>query len=303
MPSRRPNLFVIGAMKSGTSSLHKYLGEHPQIYMTEEKEPHYFVKELNWRKGEKWYLDLFRNSGDAKIIGESSTYYTKLPTFQGIAERIEDFAPDAKFIYIMRDPVKRCISQYWHHYQARRSYDEERRDMLTAFRENECYLAYSNYAMQLRPYLERFGERRVFTLTMEEFLAEPAASMHQIFDWLGVDPEFHPSSLGEKVHQTAKVVARRNRFLHKLRNSSGWEAIRWAVPSQLIRLGAAMAERNPVDRSTVSTEDAVAYISPILKEYVDDLSTLLNRDFTEWDLNQESVVVKQTDSQESSRTT
>lgn len=82
---RIPNLFIVGAMKSGTTTLHNYLNMHPDIFMSQKpKEPQYFVQELNWSKGEDWYLSLFEAAGDAKIIGESSTDYSKLPRYQGL---------------------------------------------------------------------------------------------------------------------------------------------------------------------------------------------------------------------------
>ena len=109
----RPNFFIIGAMKSGTSSLHSYLETHPSVFMCHPKEPCYFVDpdqlqpewpEL-WRRGywkdEKNYLKLFEGAGNAKIIGEASTDYTKLNLFTGVPERIASFCPDARFVYIM----------------------------------------------------------------------------------------------------------------------------------------------------------------------------------------------------------
>jgi hypothetical protein len=68
----RPNLFIVGAMRSGTTSLHAYLGLHPEIFMSVPKEPSYFVKEMNLAKGQEWYLGLFAAAGKAKVIGESS---------------------------------------------------------------------------------------------------------------------------------------------------------------------------------------------------------------------------------------
>ena len=106
----KPNLFIIGSMKSGTTSLHNYLSYNPEIYMSEEKEPGYFVKELAQDKGIDWYLSLFDKAENVKYAGESSTHYTKLPTFSGVAERIHEFSPSAKLLYIMRDPIRRSIA-------------------------------------------------------------------------------------------------------------------------------------------------------------------------------------------------
>ena len=119
----KPNLFVIGAMKSGTSSLHYYLAAHPQIFMSDPKEPSYFavssrsksaspqIATQSYCRSEEEYLRLFENAQGATIIGESSTNYTKLNSFTQVPQRIAAFQPDARFIYIMRDPLERTISQ------------------------------------------------------------------------------------------------------------------------------------------------------------------------------------------------
>ena len=148
-----PNLIIIGAMKSGSTSLHSYLGTHPEIFMCEPKEPWYFIEEINWSKGEDWYLDLFKSAGNAKVVGESSTDYTKIPKYMGVPEKIRNFNPATRFIYIMRDPVKRTISHYWHNVRLH----GEKRDPLKAIQEDSLYLEVSDYAMQLDPYIQIFG--------------------------------------------------------------------------------------------------------------------------------------------------
>src|SRR5205807_10151578 len=75
-----PTFFVIGAMKAGTESLWQYLRRHPQVFMTEVKEPDYFAEELNWSRGLRWYTELFREAGIALAVGEASTSYSKFPT-------------------------------------------------------------------------------------------------------------------------------------------------------------------------------------------------------------------------------
>src|SRR5579872_2507705 len=95
-PARRPNLFIIGAMKSGTTSLHEYLAAHPQIAMSRVKEPGFFVEELSFGRGLEWYLSQFDADERHRFLGESSTHYTKLPVYQGVAERIVRFNRHAR---------------------------------------------------------------------------------------------------------------------------------------------------------------------------------------------------------------
>jgi hypothetical protein len=168
-------LFVIGAMKSGTTYPNKLLAAHPAIFMCSPEEPSYFVDpgqlrtlwpeawDLGFWRGEERYLRLFRSAGDAVFLGEASTNYTKRQLVSGVPERIHAFNPDARFIYIMRDPVERTISHYWHMVR----YHAERRPILETIRTEPQYLDVSHYAMQLVPFLELFGRDRVAVLTFE----------------------------------------------------------------------------------------------------------------------------------------
>src|ERR1700722_12360620 len=107
---RLPNLFVIGAMKSGTNYLRKLLGHHRAIFTTAVEEPSYFVDPVElkiiwpemWARGywrdEQNYLQLFAPAKDATILAETSTNYPKIPLVTGVAERLHAFNPDARLI-------------------------------------------------------------------------------------------------------------------------------------------------------------------------------------------------------------
>ena len=83
-----PNLIIIGGLKCGTTSIHHYLGLHPEIQMSKPKELNFFVEELNWDLGLDWYASRFDDR--FKVRGESSPHYTNLPRFDGVAERIKE---------------------------------------------------------------------------------------------------------------------------------------------------------------------------------------------------------------------
>ncbi|MBW1859792.1 MAG: sulfotransferase domain-containing protein, partial [Deltaproteobacteria bacterium] len=102
----------IGALKCGTTSLHYYLGLHPEISMSREKELYFFVKECNWYKGVDWYKSHF--SGQSRIYGECTPIYTAYPVYRGVAERMHGVVPGAKLIYVVRDPIDRLVSHYVH---------------------------------------------------------------------------------------------------------------------------------------------------------------------------------------------
>jgi hypothetical protein len=181
-----PNLVVIGGLKCGTTSLHHYLNLHPEIGMSRPKELNFFVAELNWDLGLDWYANHF--SASDEVRGETSPHYTNEPRFRGVAERMaETIGPDAKVVYMVRDPIDRMISHYLHN--AGGGY--ERRRLAEALSDpDSAYLQRSLYAMQLAPYLERFGEGRVEVVTREELRDERQDTMRRLFAFLGVDQDF-----------------------------------------------------------------------------------------------------------------
>ena len=197
MTDARPNLFIIGAMKSGTTSLHNYLHSHPEIFMSSPKELRHFSNAENWSQGHKSYLSLFAGSEDMRYRGESTTDYTKLPFFPGVASRIYEFNADARLIYLMREPFDRAVSQYRHQVRMGR----ESRNLFDALTSESDYLTNSYYAMQLRPYFNLFGKNSVFLCTFEVFIKMPRSICSQIFKWLGVESSFVPSNLGTRYYE------------------------------------------------------------------------------------------------------
>lgn len=287
----KPNLFIIGAMKSGTSSLHVYLAEHPEIFMCEPKEPSYFVsqedlkiwypwmEELGFWKGEDRYLQLFARAGDRKVIGESSTSYTKLPQIDGVIARLSAFAPKAKFIYIMRDPVERTISHYWHMVRNR----DERRDMLTAIKEEPHFRDVSHYAMQLAPYFTSWGRDSVYTMTTEELSGDPEGSVRRIFAWLGVEPDFVPKSIHTPEHVTPEELRQATGWagIFQIRQSGLYRVIRPLIPESVRGFVSGLTRRT-VRRRDVESDAVKDFLRPIQLEQTLELSALLGREFPEW---------------------
>jgi hypothetical protein len=181
-----PNLIVVGGLKCGTTSLHHYLNLHPQIGMSRPKELNFFVDELNWELGVDWYRSHF--PGSAPVRGETSPHYTNRPRFAGVAARMrETLGPDARIVYMVRHPVDRLLSHYLHNVGG----DYEDRELAEAIADPEnAYVRRSLYAFQLEPYLEAFDPDRVLVISREELATARDATVHRVFDFAGVDPEF-----------------------------------------------------------------------------------------------------------------
>lgn len=285
-PTARPNLFIVGAMKSGTTSLHAYLDSHPDIYMSEEKEPGYFVPEINGTRTEDEYLSLFAPGAGCRFRGESSTHYTKLPTYAGVPERIRQFAPEARIIYIMRNPIERTISHYWH---AVRDIHlgRERLTAIDAIRKRVEYTAYSNYAMQLQAFLTAFPREHVYCLTLESLQSDPNSELTRLYAWLGVgaavlpEPERHNAA----PHSTRKVAGLG--VLNAIRYSRWWSRIAELVPKHLRTFATRHAYSAVEPR--LAPEERATVERVLLQEFhyedrVRELEQLLSRKFPEWDL-------------------
>ena len=179
-----PNLFIIGAAKSGTTSLHAYLSDHPEISMAEPKEPQIFSA-AQWEDELGTYVEML--SADAPIRGESSTAYTFYPFIQGIPERIAASCPDARFIYMVRDPVQRMIA----HYVQGFAQMTEGRTIATVLREFDQpanqFVAASRYASQLEQWLRHFDRERFLILEQDDLRERRQATMDRVFEFLGVE--------------------------------------------------------------------------------------------------------------------
>jgi hypothetical protein len=290
---RRPNLFVIGAMKSGSRFLRRLLDLHPAIYMARPEEPSYFVPQEQlhalwpsmWDRGywrcEEAYLRLFEPAGDVPLLGEASTNYSKIPLATGVPERIARFAPDARFVYVMRDPVERTMSHYWHMVR----FQGEHRPMLAALQADPGYLAVSHYAMQLAPYLALFGRERLFTLTYEELTQQTESTIRRVYAWLGVDPMVELAPGYDASENATPTEVLQYFALGGLVQRLRWSRqIRWLVPhmSSKLRAAAKLILSETVRRDTIDTSAAIAFLRSAQQPQTVELSAMLGRDFPEW---------------------
>jgi hypothetical protein len=230
-----PNLIIIGGLKCGTTSIHHYLGLHPQIQMSKPKELNFFARELNWDLGLDWYASRFDDRFEVR--GESSPHYTNLPRFQGVPERIREHCPDARLIYMVRDPIKRILSHWVHATGA----GYETREMVpTLSQPDSSYIHRSMYWMQLQPYLERFDRSQIEIVTQEELQTEREATMRKAFRFVGVDEDFTSEQFDREWERSSAKQGGKYQFMEKLIKLPGFrsfdrnfdrlpESMRWLV--------------------------------------------------------------------------
>lgn len=289
---RKPNLFLIGAMKSGSTYLNKLLASHPSIFMCRPEEPTYFVDPSQlaklwphlWDQGfwrsEEQYLRLFESSEGEEILGEASTNYSKLPLVSGVAERIYNFNKTARFIYLLRDPIERTLSHYWHMVR----YHAENRQITTAVKDDPQFTDVSYYAMQLKSYFRYFSPDRVCVLTHEQLISAPRETMRALYEWLGVGPANIDASLFRQPENVTPEIIRMAagpKLTHVLKNTWVGRAIAPRLPCS-IREAVLRLSTSAVNRRLVDTSDTIKYLQPIQRKQTDELTQLLGRDFPEW---------------------
>ena len=197
-----PDAVILGAQKCGTSSLHHYLTQHPRVIAPLRKEVHYF--DVNSTRGEPWYRAHFGRIGEPGLNLDSSPYYLFHPL---VPRRLEALLPHAKLIVLLRDPVRRAYSHYWHERDKGReplsfaaaieaepqrlgaSAERLARGEIATSREHQrhSYLARGRYAEQLERWFAVFPRDRFLVLRFEDLAREPLAVLNQTLGWLGLD--------------------------------------------------------------------------------------------------------------------
>ncbi len=231
-----PNLIIIGGLKCGTTSIHHYLGLHPEIQMSKPKELNFFCAEQNLDLGLDWYRGRFDER--FAVRGESSPHYTNLPRFPGVAERIAEHIPDARLIYMVRDPISRILS-HWRHstgagYETRAEMGEVLSDPDTS------YVHRSMYWMQLQPYLKNFDAAQITIITQEELQAEREETMRKAFRFAGVDENFTSEQFDREWEKSTAKEGDKYQFMERLIKLPGFrsfdrnfdrlpESMRWMV--------------------------------------------------------------------------
>lgn len=220
-----PDFLILGAQKAGTTSLYRYLSDHPGVRPAARKEVHFF--DVNYDRGERWYRSMFplrrtltRESGEGRglITGEASPYYLFHPL---APQRAAATVPAARLIVLLRDPVERAWSHYRHEVAAGRetlsfadALDTEPArlagtdaavragapaDALARHR-NFSYIARGRYAEQIRAWSEHYPREAFLFLDAEILFTEPERAWASVASFLGLDalplPQFDVHNAG-----------------------------------------------------------------------------------------------------------
>jgi sulfotransferase family protein len=304
-----PNFFIVGAARSGTTSLDLYLSQHPEIFVTPNKETHFFAREqlpnrytgpgddsLNKLliRDEDQYAQLFSKTGGAKAIGEASAFYLCYPKS---AELIAKMVSDPKIIMVLREPVARIYSSYMFLLRDGRetlgfeeglSREEERKQ--NDFEPMWWYKELSQYYSQVKHYLDVFGPQRVKVLLYEELFSRQEEVLREVFGFLGVKEDV---SIDTSVRYNVSGSPKSRRLYSVLNNfifnpNPVEQRIKALVPQRLrviwaSKLIGAVTKPVPLD------PQIEAQLRTLYTEDVGNLEDLLQRDLLSWRYREPSL--------------
>jgi len=191
MKSEKPNLFIVGVARAGTTSWHSYLKQHPEVFMSEEQRPNYFGDNQHrndeYYNTEEKYLSLFKRVNGEKVIGESSHLFPMLTA----PKEIKEFNPNSKIIIILRNPVEVIRSSV---------------DVVDKVSTREFFTLLRRllYFDNLKRWIDVFGKNKVHIMIFEDFVKNQKEEYYKVCDFLGIDkkfvPEFKRNNYAYKVH-------------------------------------------------------------------------------------------------------
>jgi len=273
-----PNLIVIGAQKCGTTTLHYYLNQHPEIYTSRIKELNFFNGIHNWEKGIDWYSSNF--SSKYKINGESSPQYTFIPQWDNVAKRMYSIIPDAKLIYIVRDPIERIISAYVHRYAA--GHEDDNINNAFQHLDNNLYIIRTKYYMQISQFTEYYPLSRISIISSEDLRNKRTETIRDIFNFLDVDDQYYSKKFGNEKHFTTQM-RRRNKIgnyltllTRKLIGDKIHPDIRWRI-ERIVHYAFSKSVPKPNMDEKIKDE-----IRNYLKEDINQFRKLSGKKFKEW---------------------
>ncbi len=286
-----PNFFIVGAAKCGTSSLYYYLKQHPQVFMSEAKEPQFFLDDKGGVNDRAVYERLFEAVTDEKAVGEATTAYLYAEESPGL---IKAAVPDARIIILLRNPAEMAYS-LWRYIcrigkrgeslsfvDALKAEDGRMKD--PEFRMGETwhaqfyYFHRGLYYEQVKRYIDTFGRDNVKVFIFEDFAKDPVRICREAFMFLGVYPDFVPDLRKKNVGNV------RHRGLKKLLSEpTPYQAKMMAVIPEGIRkpLNDLLVDLNsrrpkPMDRRL--RRELLDKYAPDIKR----LEGLIGRDLSHW---------------------
>jgi hypothetical protein len=235
-----PNFFVIGAMRSATTTLCDALARHPHVYMSDPKELNFFSSDETFARGWDWYRSQFAQTNGKLAIGEGTTNYTKQSLYPRAAERLAKSIPEAKLIYIVRHPLQRILSHWLHLLRM----GQVLPTIAEAIKQAPDMLDISLYWKQISAYRRFFSDDRIFVAFVDDLVASPDEVIAHCSKFLGLEPFAEVTRA--HVHSNAYPdVGVDGKLLRLLRKIPGAQAVARLQPAAMRSLWRPLKKPQP----------------------------------------------------------
>ncbi len=293
-----PTFLIVGAAKSGTTALYHWLNQHPRVFMSPVKEPHFFSglqptfrgpgdDRFNQPIVTEWeaYLALFAEAGRWAVRGEASPSYLDL--YSTAVPRIRARIPGAKIVILLRHPTDRAFSEYVHLVRDgretmtfRQSLDAEAVRMRAGWRRIWAHKERGLYYEAVKAYIDTFGRQNLGVWLYESMRDRPAATFREICEFIGIDEDFVP-----QFSQVNVGGVPRFKLLHQWLNGQGATVrfVRWLLPNRIRTRLRQSVDRVNLNKLRISPEDR-EYLDAYYREDIARLRRLLpDINFSPWD--------------------
>jgi len=294
-----PNFFIVGAAKSGTTSLYRYLDQHPEVYVSPMKEPNWFSRvhapgRISSVASEAEYLRLFEGRRAEPVAGEASPSYLwdeKAPW------RIKKAVPEAKIIAILRHPVDRALSDYaqsvrWEgeNLPLLDALEQGYHDRRKVYGVTRLYVDLGFYSRQVKSYLEAFERSQVKIFLYEDLEQDPRALLRTVLEFLSVDPGY-ADSVETDVQYNKHSIPKEGplgRVAEKVLKSRTFKSPRFRalrarlIPDPKLRFRLRQSLRFKEDAKPEMDPESKRFLMDLYREDIRELQDLIGRDLEHW---------------------
>jgi hypothetical protein len=290
---KKPNFFIVGAPKCGTSFWHYYLSLHPDIFMSPDKEPNFFDTDLHYisqRYSLQQYENLYREVKNEKIVGEASTYYLFSST---AAKEIQGYNPSSKILISIRNPIDFMYSMHSENvYQGNEieedfekalNLEEERKKGINVYPNSNpaevvYYKSLASFSDQIKRYFDVFGRENVKVVWLEDVKKDAEEVYKCVLRFLNVDPDievtFNVVNENKEVKNKAvrEFVRRPPNILKSIiKLIIPFENIRRSIQKGIFNLNSKKVKRKPLE------SDLVKRLEEEMKDEVEKLNKLVGK--------------------------
>ncbi len=257
---RLADFIVIGAAKSGTTSLCDYLNHHPQIFMSDPKEPNFFSFDRHYEKGLESYSQLFEQAKSDQLCGEGSVTYSMNTKYPDTPKRIAQQLPHVKLIYIVRHPLDRLVSN-WKMLHRSKVDCLDFADILLSNERAPAFIDRSKYWSQINSYRTHFSDDQILVLFFEDLINDPIATTARCYAFLGLDTQVAHVLNTTNVKNSADSQVNRTKLSAFLKNNSFTNAAIKLVPRYIKQqlLQSSLFNRQHNIRTPQWTEESFSY--------------------------------------------